>query len=100
MSSHPSDRSPANVRSVLVHSVRFQHQVCEIHVTEHTTTQGEPSFRAAAYETDPSTGELRVVKDEAGVQYEVYGPAPATVAERLAELLETRYGERLSESGS
>jgi hypothetical protein len=95
--STPSEHTgPTAPRSVLVSEARYERGTCEIHVVEHITSQGETGFRAAAYDTDASTGELRIACDDAGVPYEVFGTAPATAAERLSELLESRYGRRLT----
>lgn len=81
---------------ILQHQYQFERAACAIHVLEHTTSQGEPVFRAAAYvPTDDGEGQ-RLVTDDAGTPYEVLGPTPANAAERLVEMLELRFGRRLS----
>jgi hypothetical protein len=88
-----------DVNPVLSSRVQFERQTCEIVVTTQTTSQGETAFRAAAFEVALGTQEeLRVARDDSGAQYEVLGPVPSEVAERLIEMLELRYGPRLLRS--
>lgn len=61
-----------------------------------TTSQGEEMFRAAAYFVGDERPDTKTVTDDSGVPYEVLAPAPGTAAERLADMLELRFGRRLS----
>ena len=90
-----------DVSPILSSRVEFERQTCEIVVTAQNTSQGENGFRAAAFEVVlGAQEELRVALDDSGAQYEVWGPIPSEVAERLIDMLELRYGPRLARSPS
>jgi hypothetical protein len=74
----------------------FERALCEVAVTQHRTTQGEPVFTAYAYEPNDADHERRRVLNDKGNPYEVLGSTASDAAERLADSLEQRFGRRVS----
>ena len=78
---------------VLVSSFSSAMAECEIQVREAHTAQGEVSYRAVAYQPGGSDA-AAVVTDETGKEVEVIAATPSDAAERLAEVLELKFGPR------